>query len=55
MIRVVKKSSGEYIIGCGAIESVVAPIEPKRISKESKKLLRQTVCGLIRGPHPRWR
>jgi len=48
MIKIVKKSSGEYILGCGAIETKVAPVELKEVSQNKVKLLKECQCGFIR-------
>lgn len=47
MIKIVKKSSGEYILGCGAIETKIAPMELKEVSRNKIKLLGKCKCGLI--------
>ncbi len=33
MIKIVKKSSGEYILRCGAIENSIAPLELREVSR----------------------
>ena len=48
MIKIVKKSSGEYIIRCGAVESKVAPLELSEVSRNKVKPLKQCQCGFIR-------
>ena len=48
MIKIVKKSSGEYIIRCGAVESKVAPLELSEVSRNKVKSLKQCQCGFIR-------
>lgn len=44
MIKIVKKSSGEYILGCGAVETKVAPLKLREISRKNVKGIQ---CGLI--------
>jgi len=48
MITIVKKSSGEYILRCGAVETKVTPLELKEVSRNKVKLLKNCQCGLIR-------
>ena len=48
MIKIVKKSSGEYILRCGAIETKVAPLELKEVSRNKIKPLNDCCCGFIR-------
>lgn len=44
MIKIVKKSSGEYILRCGAVETKMSPLKLKEISRKNLKGIR---CGLI--------
>ena len=48
MIKIVKKSSGEYILGCGAINTPVAPLELKEVSRNKVKPLKDCKCGFLR-------
>ena len=48
MIKIVKKSSGEYILGCGAVETKIAPVELREVSRNKVKSLKDSRCGLIR-------
>lgn len=44
MIKIVKKSSGEYILGCDTVETRVAPLKPRKISHKKVKCVQ---CGAI--------
>lgn len=44
MIKIVKKSSGEYILRCGAVETRVAPLKLREISRKEVKGIQ---CGII--------
>ena len=47
MIKIVKKSSGEYILRCGAVETKITPLELKEVSRNKIKPLKECKCGFI--------
>jgi len=47
MIKIVKKSSGEYITRCGAVEKKLTPLELREISRKKNKPLKECKCGMI--------
>ena len=46
MIKIVKKG-GKYITRCGGVETLIAPLELREVSRKVVKPLKLTRCGLI--------
>jgi len=47
MIKIVKKG-GKYITRCGGVETLIAPLELKEVSRNKVKPLKNCQCGFIR-------